>query len=71
MTSPFKLKLCIMAAHRSGAAEIRKLRKKLRQIENLERLPRPLDDLEKIKVLIALQTFLLFLSCCCFVLLTA
>jgi hypothetical protein len=71
MTSPFKLKLCIMAALTSGAAEIRKLRKKLRQIENLERLPRPLDDLEKIKVLIALQTFLFSLRFCCFVLLTA
>ncbi|XP_076472406.1 uncharacterized protein LOC143301874 [Babylonia areolata] len=40
----------IMAAFMSEAAEIRKLRKKLRQIDNLERLTRPLDELEEIKV---------------------
>ena len=39
-----------MAAPISTAVEIRKLRKKLRQIENLERLARPLDDFEKLKV---------------------
>ena len=49
-TSPAHPGVSIMAAPLTIAAEIRKLRKKLRQIENLERLARPLDDLEKLKV---------------------
>ncbi|KAK7093335.1 hypothetical protein V1264_007110 [Littorina saxatilis] len=39
-----------MAASMATATEIRKLRKKLRQIENLERLTRQLDEQETVKI---------------------